>query len=83
MPETANCPYCKKSNDITECMGDCETQEMTCRECNQPFYVTCHMTAHYTVNCMQNGHVFEKLTGKYIGYQECAACGYFEKISKE
>ena len=83
MPETVDCPYCKKPNNIAECMGDCETQEMTCRECDKPFRITCHLTTSYTTNCMENEHVFEELTGKYDGYRQCTACGYFDKIPKE
>jgi hypothetical protein len=64
-------------------MGDCETQEMDCRECDKSFEVTCHLIASYTTNCMKNEHVFVKLVGEFEGYRQCSACDHFEMIPKE
>lgn len=82
MSNTIDCPHCEKPNIIDECMGDSETQEMTCRCCDKSFEVTCTLIAYYTANCMEGDHNFTKLTGEFEGYQQCATCDHFEIIPK-
>lgn len=50
------CPFCKTGFSVYEPMGDDETSEIECRNCERTFQVVASIQIHYYTRCLDADH---------------------------